>query len=157
MRIRADDEGWQFEEMDPVVEGLLRMIPECASPDDEAAGRRIFSAPTGGKDPEADREWTETVEPELRELFKSHVDVVAADLSAMKEDGEAVSMSIPMANVRAWIHTLNQARLALAARHGFTEEDISGAKEHTGEESFAIMQIDFYGTLLGLLLRRVEL
>ncbi len=157
MQILADEEGWRLEDMDPIVAGLLRMIPECASPDDEAAGARIFSVPTGGRDPEADSEWRETVEPGLRELFKSHVDVVVADLAGMRAEDGLPGMRIPLANARAWIHALNQARLALAARHGFTEEDISGARERTGEEAFAILQIEFYGMLLGFLLRRVEI
>jgi hypothetical protein len=159
MEIHANDEGWEFSEMDPFALMLLRVLPECAAPDDDAARKRIFSAPTGGRDAddEANDEWREYVEPDLRELFKSHTDVVAADLAAMEGKGEAPVLCIPADHARAWIHTLNQARLALGARHDVTEEDTAGRTQPSGEKAFALMQIDFYASLLGLFLSRTEL
>jgi hypothetical protein len=157
MEIRMNDNGWVFEDMDPLIIELLRGLPSCAAPDDEAAYQRIFSTPTGGDNAEADQDWREHVEPEMRELFKTHVGVAAADLAAMRWNGEAFTLSIATENSRAWIHTLNQARLALGARHGVTDDDTAGHRRHNGAKGFAIMQIDFYGMLLGLLLGRTEL
>lgn len=159
MQIGNSDEGWEFTGMDPMVLELLRILPLCAEPDDDAARKRIFSPPTvqPDADAEANAEWSEYVEPGLRELFKSHTDIVAADLAAMKGEGEAAILRIPAEHGRAWIHTFNQARLALGARHDVTEDDTAGRTEPDGEKAFALMQIDFYGTLLGLILSRTEL
>ena len=157
MEIRTDDDGWVFDGMDPLIADLFRLLPECAAPADEDSRRRIFSSPTGGRDAEADQEWREQVEPEMRELFRSHVDAVAADVSGIRRKGEFFTLSIPAGNAHVWIHTLNQARLALGARHGITEGDLSGPHEHTGPKAFAILQVDFYGMILGLLLSRTEI
>jgi hypothetical protein len=158
MHVHRDEEAWHFEGMDPFVVELLRELPGCAMMDDDKARRRICSSPTHGADQEADQEWRENVEPELRELFQSHVDVVVSDLAAMKTEGESSSIQIPAANARAWVHTLNQARLALGAKHDFTESELQGRrKARTNAKLFAVMQIDFYGMLLSLLLRHTEL
>jgi len=37
------------------------------------------------KAPQNDEEWAEVIEPEMRELFQSHIDVVAGDLNTMIE------------------------------------------------------------------------
>ena len=157
MEIRTTDEGWVFEDMDPLIVDLLRGLPDFAATDDEAARARIFSSLTGGADPEAHREWREDVGPELRALFKDHVDVVSSDLRTIQGEDDAFTLTIPLENARAWIHTLNQARLALGALHGITEDDMEGRLRQSGARAFAIMQIDFYGMLLGLLLSRTDL
>ena len=160
MEIQSSDEGWVFSEMDPFIAELFRILPASAAPDDDASRKRIFSAPTRGRDAAAanlNRDWSEYVEPELRELFKTHVDIVAADLALMKGEEESLTLRIPAKNARAWIHTLNQARLALGARHGVTEDDIEDRQPKNAAEGFALMQIDFYGTILSLLLSRTEL
>jgi hypothetical protein len=157
MELRTTDDGWVFEDMDALIVELLRNLPACAAPDDETARRRIFTTPTAGRDAETDRDWRENVEPGLGELFKSHVDVVAADLAKIEQDGDAFALSIPAENARAWVHTLNQARLALGARHGVTDDDTAGRSRHSGAKAFAIMQIDFYGMLLSMILTRTEL
>jgi len=157
MEIQIGEEGWVFADMEPLIVELLRGLPACADPDDEASRRRIFSTPTAGADAEADREWREEVEPEMRELFQTHVDVVAADLAAMLQKGDTFTLTIPEKNARAWIHTLNQARLALGARHGVTDDDTAGHRRPRGAKAFAIMQIDFYAMLLSTLLDRTEI
>jgi len=158
MQIRWDEDGWHFEEMDAFVLGLLRQLPGCAAADDDAAQARIFSSPTQGADMQEDQDWRENVTPELRELFQSHVDTVRADLAHLKTQGETSSLAIPAANARAWIHTLNQARLALGTKHGVTEDDIEARRKVRGNaKAYALLQIDFYGMLLGMLLSRTDL
>ncbi len=157
MEIHVSERGFVFAEMESLIAELLRGLPACADPDDEASRQRIFSTPTGGADAEADREWREEVEPDLRELFQSHVDVVAADVAAIRQSGERFTLSISAENSRAWIHTLNQARLALGARHGVTDDDTAGHRRPRGPKAFAMMQIDFYGMLLSAILERTEL
>ena len=157
MEIQVSERGWLFAEMEALIVELLRGLAACADPDDEASRRRIFSSPTGGADAKADREWREEIEPEMRELFQSHVDVVAADVAAIRQEGDRFALTIPAKNARAWIHTLNQARLALGARHGVTDDDTAGRRRPRGPKAFAIMQIDFYGMLLSALLEHTEL
>jgi len=157
MEIRTTDEGWVFADMDPLIVDLLRGLPDFAATDDEAARARIFSSLTGGADPGADREWREDVGPELHALFKNHVDVVSSDLRTIQGEGDAFTLTIALENAQAWIHPLNQARLVLGAIHGVTEDDTAGRRRHSGAKAFAIMQIDFYGMLLSLLLSRTDL
>lgn len=158
MEIRWDEDGWHFEEMDSLVLDLLGQLPGCALTEDEAAEARIFSSPTAGADAQEDEDWRENVMPELRELFQSHVDTVRGDLAHLKTEGETSSLHIPVANALAWIHTLNQARLALGAKHGVTEDDIEARRKVRGNaKAYALLQIDFYGMLLGLILSRTEL
>ena len=157
MEIQVSERGWLFAEMEALIVELLRGLAACADPDDEASRHRIFSSPTGGADAKADREWREEIEPEMRELFQSHVDVVAADVAAIQQEGDSFALAIPAKNARAWIHTLNQARLALGARHGVTDDDTAGRRRPRGPKAFAIMQIDFYGMLLSALLEHTEL
>lgn len=157
MEIQTGEGGWVFADMELLIVELLRGLPASADTDDEASRRRIFSTPTAGADAEADREWREDVEPELRELFQSHLEVVAADIAAMSQTGDTSTLAIPAKNARAWIHTLNQARLALGARHGVTDEDTAGRRRPRGPKAFAMMQIDFYGMLLSALLDHTEL
>lgn len=157
MEIHVSEKEFQFSDMDAISAGLIRMLPESAAVNDQAAHGRIYCAPTAGRDPEADQDWQENVEPELRTLFKSHVDAVVGDIGKIQNNEGVFSMNVPLEHARAWIHTLNQARLVLCARYNFSEEDISGEREQTGEKGFAILQIDFYGMLLGFLLNHTEL
>ena len=158
MQIRWDEDGWHFEEMDAFILGLLGQLPGCAAAEDDAAQARIFSSPTAGADAQEDEDWRENVTPELHELFQSHLDTVRGDLARLATEGETSSLALPFAHARAWIHTLNQARLALGAKHGVTEDDIEARRKVRGNaKAFALLQIDFYGMLLGLLLTRTEL
>jgi len=137
---------------------MFRRLPGCAATDDDATGKRIFSTLTGGADLEADAEWKEVVEPGQRELYESHVDIVRKDVATMKPGEEGEQLTFPLEHGRAWIHTLNQARLALGARHDVTEDDMQGNRELKDDETAtAIMQIEFFGLVMGVLLHRVEL
>lgn len=158
MNILWEDGDVIFSDLDDFWSELLRRLPDTAAPEDELARKRMFGAPTGGKDPEADEEWAEVVEPEMRELFQSHIDVVSGDLRTMIEGEGGNSMRIPADHLRAWVHTLNQARLAIGARNGVTEDDMEGRRAfETQEKGFAMVLIEVYGQLLGMLLRHTEL
>jgi hypothetical protein len=158
MNFQWEDGDVVFGELDEFWTELLRRLPESAAVYDEAAQRRLFGGPTGGNDPEADADWKDVVEPELRELFDSHIDVVERDLQNLRQlDGES-SLRVPADHLRAWVHTLNQARLAIGARNGITEEDMEGRRAFdTQEKGFAMLQIEVYGLVLGFLLRHLDL
>jgi hypothetical protein len=196
MKLEWKKDSFALTKIDPFVAELLRRLPGCAAVDDSAAHARIFPSPTGGKEAEADEDWRENVEPELQELFASHVDVVVSDLAGLKVTAEAAaeekkntaesvedaeeeeaeeadfrdeleefeddlpteSLVIPTAHSYAWIHTLNQARLALGERHRLTEKHLNhGDLPEKQQDALAVIQVEFYGYLLSYLLRFTEL
>jgi hypothetical protein len=60
-------------------------------------------------------------------------------------------------HLEAWIHALNQARLALSARFGFTERDMEDAIPIEGDQrALALFQVHFYGFLQECFLRQLE-
>ncbi len=158
MNFLWEDGNVVLSDLDDFWSELLRRLPESAAPEDEPARKRLFGSPTGGKDPDADEEWAEVVEPELREAFQSHIDVVSGDLQTMIDVEGGATLRIPADHLRAWVHALNQARLAIGARNGVTEDDMEGRRAfETQEKGFAMLQIEVYGLLLGIMLRHTEL
>ncbi|HEX8371207.1 MAG TPA: DUF2017 family protein [Chthoniobacterales bacterium] len=149
-----------LEDLDPFCQQLLQEIPSSADPQGSSdAEARLFPAPTRGAEPASDEDWREYVAPDLRESFKSAVDVVQADLRRLPEhsDDAPATLRIPCENLEAWVHTLNQARLTLTARHGFTEEELERHLELEGSSrALALLRVHFYGLLLELFLRELE-
>ncbi len=153
-----EEDLFSFTELDPLTAELLRRIPGCASTEDEAARRRLFPSLTGGAEEEADLDWRETMEPELRELFSSNVETVAADLAKMEETKAGLQLFVPIQHAPAWVHTINQARLALAARHNITEANMNGEEMPADpQDAFAVFQVEFYGAVLSMLVYHTEL
>lgn len=157
---RLDATTIALEEIDGLIGELLRQIPASADPSgSEAATERLFPSPTEGLDPEADEEWREYVEPGLRELFLDAISIVRDDLKDLpgKASHGPRVLKLPVKHLEAWIHALNQARLALAARHGFTERELEREiPSEGGERAFALFQIHFYGLLQEFFLRQLE-
>lgn len=157
---RLDAKTIALEEIDGLIAELLRQIPASADPTgSDAATQRLYPTLTEGREPEADADWREYVEPGLRELFLDAVSLVREDLKDFpaKEPGEYRTLRLPVKHLDAWIHALNQARLALAARHDFAEREL----EHEiptegGERAFALFQVHFYGLLQEFFLRQLE-
>ena len=157
---RLDAKTIALEEIDGLIAELLRQIPASADPTgSDAATQRLYPSPTGGREPEADADWCEYVEPGLRELFMDAVTVVREDLKGFPAKKRATqhTLQLPVKHLEAWIHALNQARLALAARHDFAEREL----EHEypaegGVRAFALFQIHFYGLLQEFFLRQLE-
>ena len=149
-----------LEEIDSFLAQLLRQIPTSADPSGSAAaGVRLFPSPTGGRDPETDEDWRELIEPDLRELFDDAVGVVRDDLKKFRgaDDDAEQTLRLPVRHLEAWIHALNQARLALAARHDFAEPELEREIPAEGDErAFALFQIHFYGLLQEFFLRQLE-
>jgi Domain of unknown function (DUF2017) len=138
---------------------MLRQIVSSADPGEGgAAHARIFPAPTAGREPDADRDWREYVEPDLRRLFQDALDVVAEDVQRLKPEGRkrGESLRIPVKNLEAWIHALNQARLAIAARNDFSEKDMDGRVPIEGDaRALSLFQVHFYGFLQECFLREL--
>ncbi|MBV9127607.1 MAG: DUF2017 family protein, partial [Verrucomicrobia bacterium] len=142
MIYRASDsqDGIVLAELEPFFIRLLAQIPACADPGVHPAARaRLFASPSDEPGENMLREdWRELVEPELAHLFITAQETVATDLKALPlseslgaEGGPGdylpgtVALTIPQPHYEAWLSTLNQARLVLAARHGIGEREMA--------------------------------
>ena len=132
-----------------VIELLQRIVPSAAS-DDPAVQARLFPDPSGGQDRELNADWKSYVEPDLRQLFQSTLETIGEDLAPLEGKGSHRSrrLRLPLSHLDAWIHGLNQARLAIAARHELTESELEEEVTVDDEErALAILQTHFYGFL----------
>jgi hypothetical protein len=142
-----------------VLSELLRQIPRWVDIESDEAEERLFPSPVTDPDEEELRaDWQAHVEPELHEFFQSTRQVVDADLRGMTEDAEGYALEFSLKHADAWLNALNQARLALAALHGFGEDDLAGhgPKEIRTERELALLQINFYGMIQHWLLEILD-
>ena len=158
---RLDGQTLQISQLDPLLGELLRRVVASADPAGSAtAQERLFSKPSD--DPEETtliEDWREYVEPELRHIFQSALEVIDGDLMKMRAEGASggSTLTIPMIHLESWIHGLNQARLALSARHAFTEDDMDRILPLGGDpHSLALLQVRFYGILQELFLQELD-
>ena len=119
---------------------------------------RLYSSPSGGAEPEFDSEWAEYVEPGLRQLFQSSLQVVEEDLSDFPpaEPGTLHTLRIPVKHLDAWLNALNQARLALAERNRITDREMESAPAGGDNRALALFQIHFYGFLQECFVRELQ-
>lgn len=138
---------------------ILWRLAAAADPSgSQAAEERLASSPTAGAEPGLDGEWKEYVLPELRTLFATAVEIVRMDLvGSWLSPGTDASIRVPVGHIEAWLIALNQARLALAARHGLTEKNMSERPpENLDPTTIARLFVDFFGGLQELLLEAAE-
>ena len=142
------------------VEGaLLWRLAAAADPrGSTAAEQRLASSLTAGAEPVLDEEWKEHVLPELRTLFASAVEIVRSDLvGSWLSPGSDAAVRVPVAHIEPWLIALNQARLALAARHGLTEATMNQRpSDDLHPRTLARLFVDFFGGLQQLLLEAAE-
>jgi hypothetical protein len=134
-----------FEEIEPFFLEMFRELPADSDPGDHPAARaRLFSEPMSEAEDgdEFIDDWKSFVEPGIRELFLSARDIVVEDLQVVaapsapsaRKGSPAIgsfdpaafvpterTLRVPKAHLEAWLRILNQARLVIAARHGFDE------------------------------------
>jgi len=149
MEICRQDDALQISDLDPFLAELLRQIPQSTSPDGApAAEARLFSRPSAEK--EICAEWKNYVEPELRRLFRTATETVAADLSNC-------ILHIPIAHADAWLNTLNQARLVIAAKYKFSDEELNDHDRSPigSRRDLGLFQVNFYGFLQEFILREL--
>lgn len=140
---------------------LLHQIRLSANPEGyRAAEERFFPSPTGGRDEEFDEDWAEYIQPELAELFASSIQVIEKDLAGFPPSLPADdhhTLELPISHLETWVHGLNQARLAIAARYHFTEKDMDDEIAIDGDvRALALFQVHFYGWLQECFLRIIE-
>jgi len=152
----------EISELDPFLAELLRQIPASANPDGApAAEQRLFSSPTNDKETELCAEWKMYVEPELRRLFQSATETVAGDLEQLNGDEKTLAnrtLRIPAKHSDAWLSALNQARLVIAVKNNFTENELNDHYRSPigSRRDLSLFQVNFYGFLQEFILREME-
>ncbi|HWB61388.1 MAG TPA: hypothetical protein VG733_18040 [Chthoniobacteraceae bacterium] len=169
--IRTDPETLAIRGINAFAASLLRRIPFEADPGGDAAARaRLYTKPTqtgqGRHAKELNEEWAQYVEPELRHLFQTANETVFEDLKQIHKTGrehddhneETYEMVIPVVHIEQWLNTLNQARLVMAARNGFTDEELESdfPMVINSTREMNLFQIHFYGNLQAFLIQEIE-
>ena len=162
MEIRRRNDQIELSELDPFLAELLRQIPTSADPSGvSAAEQRLFSPPSNGKQTELCAEWKMYVEPELRRLFQTATETVAADLEQLNSNEKRFAnraLRIPCKHADAWLSALNQARLVIAAKNNFTENELNDHLRSPigSRRDLSLFQVNFYGFLQEFILREMD-
>ena len=162
MDIRREGDTLEISELDPFLAELLRQIPESTKADGEEAARaRLFSLPADAGEEEICAEWKLYVEPELRRLFQSATETVATDLQPLNGESKPFAnctLRIPTKNAEAWLNALNQARLVIAAKYGFSESELGDHYRSPigSRRDLSLFQVNFYGFLQEFILHETE-
>jgi hypothetical protein len=162
MEIRRRNAHIEISELDPFLAELLRQIPASADPGGmPAAEQRLFSSPTTRSESEVSTEWKMYVEPELRCLFQTATETVAQDLQQLNGNENSFAnrtLRIPSKHVDAWLNALNQARLVIAAKNNFTENELNDHFRSPigSRRDLSLFQVNFYGFLQEFILRERE-
>lgn len=152
----------ELSEIDPFLAELLRQVPESGDAhENPAAKERLFSAPGADSEKEMRKEWKLYVEPELRRLFQTAQQTVAADLQQLngkRKPFANCTLRIPLANADAWLSALNQARLVIAAKNSFSEAELCDHYRSPvgSRRDLSLFQVNFYGFLQECILREIE-
>ncbi|HEY5893979.1 MAG TPA: hypothetical protein VIT91_12180 [Chthoniobacterales bacterium] len=157
----------EFIALDPFLAELIKQIPSATDPRGEtSASSRLYSSPIdsaaspGAASEGLKKDWEEYVVPELKLQFASSVAQVQHDIQEYlceaegDDDDFPYRLQIPMDHVDAWLSALNQARLVLAARFAFTEEELSRPFQSklTSLRDLALYQISIYAFLQELII-----
>jgi Domain of unknown function (DUF2017) len=163
MEFRRDKDCLEISELDPFLAELLRQIPESTNTDGvESAQQRVFSSPAPASQREICAEWKLYVEPELRRLFRSATETVAADLQQLNGSTKPFAnctLRIPMENAEAWLNALNQARLVIAAKYNFTDGELCDHYRSPigSRRDLGLFQVNFYGFLQEFILQEIQM
>jgi hypothetical protein len=162
MEICRRNDQIEISDLDPFLAELLRQIPISANPEGTpAAEQRLFSPPAHGKEVEICAEWKLYVEPELRRLFQTATETVAADLDQLNGNEKILAnrtLRIPSKHADAWLSALNQARLVIAAKNNFTEGELGDHFRSPigSRRDLSLFQVNSYGFLQEFILRELD-
>jgi uncharacterized protein DUF2017 len=121
----------------------------------------LFSPPATPEEKVLCAEWKLYVVPELRRLFQSATETVRQDLQQLRCTDKPFAnctLRIPMAHADAWLNTLNQARLAIAATYQFSDHELCDHYRSPlgSRRDLSLFQVNFYGFLQEFILREIE-
>lgn len=162
MEIRRDGDALEIAELDPFLAELLRQIPESTKTDgSEDAQQRLFSLPADAAEKDLCAEWKLYVEPELRRIFETATQTVVRDLAQLNGKTKPFAnctLRIPAAHAEAWLSALNQARLVIAAKYGFTDGELCDHYRSPigSRRDLSLFQVNFYGFLQEFILHEIE-
>lgn len=162
MEIGRGQNGLELSELDPFLAELLRQIPSSTRTEGEArAEERVFTKPAAEDERELCAEWKTYVEPELRRLFRTATETVMADLEQLNGDDNDFTnrtLRIPTAHADAWLNTLNQARLVIAAKNNFSDGELCDHDRSPigSRRDLSLFQVNFYGFLQEFILRELD-
>ena len=160
MEISRTGDALEISDLDPFLAELLRQIPGSTkfdgAPEAEA---RLFSRPSAEK--EICAEWKSYVEPELRRLFRSAVETVADDLAQLNGNEKSLrncTLAIPFEHADAWLSALNQARLVIAIKYKFSDEELNDHDRSPigSRRDLGLFQVNLYGFLQEFILREMQ-
>ena len=160
MEINRDGETLRISGLDPFLAELLRQIPISTNPEGTPdAEARLFSRPSAEK--ELCAEWKNYVEPELLRLFRSATQTVAADLAQLNGNEKSLrnrTLRIPFEHADAWLNALNQARLVIAEKYKFSDEELNDHERSPigSRRDLGLFQVNFYGFLQEFILREMQ-
>src|SRR5260370_40262750 len=123
---RLKENSIELTEIEPIEAELLRKVPSvCETGGDNRAEARLFSSPADIVEREFLNDWDGYVRPELRLLFISARKTVEADLEKLLDrPGNISRLILPRGHGDARLDTLNQARLILASKFEFSDEEL---------------------------------
>jgi hypothetical protein len=159
MKICRKGDALQISDLDPFLAELLRQIPGSTNAEDASeAEARLYSRPSAEK--EICAEWKSYVEPELRRLFRSATEIVADDLAQLNGSEKSLSnrtLTIPFEHADAWLSALNQARLVIATKYKFSDEELNDHDRSPvgSRRDLGLFQVNFYGFLQEFILREM--
>jgi len=162
MEIRRQGDWIEIAELDPFLAELLRQVPESTNTEEgDVARQRLFSSPAAASEREICAEWKLYVEPELRRLFQTATQIVAADLQQLNGSAKPFAdctLRIPTKNLDAWLNALNQARLVIAAKYDFNEGELCDhyRSPEGSRRDLGLFQVNFYGFLQEFILHELE-
>jgi hypothetical protein len=145
-----EDGGILFEGIDALLFKMLIQIRTSAELDDPRVEARFYQVPS--HDPEADtlrEDWKAFVQPDLHSEFAASRETVDADLRRSQDDNTGLrSLLIPRRHIDHWLSALNQARLALAELHGFSEAEMGRQINDLDDpREYALLQVNIYGLM----------
>lgn len=145
-----EDGGILFQGIDPLLHKMLSQIRSSAELDDPRVEARFYQTPSDEPDADSLREdWKAYVQPDLHSGFAEAREAVEADLRRSISDPEGHrSLLIPRRHIDHWLGALNQARLALAEFHDFTEAEMGRQPTDLDDpREYALLQINIYGLM----------
>src|SRR5207237_8702735 len=98
---------------------------------------------------------------EWRSLFETAIETVAIDLEELNGNEKSLAnrtLPIPDKPADAWLSALNHARLVIAAKNNFTENELNDHFRSPigSRRDLSLFQVNFYGFLQEFILRETE-
>jgi hypothetical protein len=162
MEICRRNDALEISDLDAFLAELLRQIPVSTNPEGTpAAEQRLFSPPASPDATDLSSEWKLYVHPELRRLFHSATETVAADLKQLSSrEGTFANrtLRIPIEHADAWLSALNQARLVIAAKYNFSDGELGDHYRSPigSRRDLSLFQVNLYGFIQEFILRELS-